>query len=244
MERPFIIYTLRRTGGTSLTTFMSRISAFPSVEHEPFNKERIWGPITAEVQKGLGGAALRARLAEVLAQRPNIKHCVEVVPMAISRTLIDLCNDLGYQQFVLHRRHEKDRLVSLYLAMATGAWGPSAAADIYPKLRSGEVKPAPIDLAKVPERIRIDAGCLGEVLMRLRARQIDFDWQIFEELYADPAATRAAALSIAARLGVAVADTDPRLAVFSSASGQRSSEVFDLVPQAAELKTLLERVLG
>jgi hypothetical protein len=244
MERPFIIYTLRRTGGTSLTTFMARISRFPSVEHEPFNKDRRWAAVSTAVEGGISSDALRDRLRELLTERPNIKHAVEVVPMPIARALIDVCQELGYSQFVLHRRAEKDRLMSLFMAQATGAWGPGEAAIRYPLLRSGELAPNPINIARVPERVRMDAACLGETLMTLRGRGIDFGWLLFEEIYANPAATVQAALAIAARMGLNLTETDERLSVFSSSSGQGTSEAMALVPQAAEVKAVLDRLLG
>jgi hypothetical protein len=244
MERPFIIYTLRRTGGTSLTSFMATISKFPSVEHEPFNRERRWGAISEAALQGQDRAALRRLIEEALALRPNIKHCVEVVPMTVTRELITLCAELGYAQFVLHRRQEKDRLMSLYLALATGAWGAKEAAEIYPRLRSGALQPLPMDLAKVGERVQTDAARMGETLMRLRAAGVDFGWLLFEEIYADPGATVAAALGIAGRMGLQLTDQDPRLSVFARTLGQGSGEVFDLVPQAAELKRVLDRLLG
>lgn len=244
MERPFIIYTLRRTGGTSLSAFMERISNFPSVEHEPFNKDRRWSAITAAVKAGMDAQTLRGRLREILTDRPNIKHAVEVVPMAITRALLDVSIDLGYAQMVLHRRAEKDRLMSLYLAEATGAWGPQDAARLYPKLRSGAIKPVPIDLVRVAERAHMDFACMGETLMTLRGRGIDFGWLLFEEIYASPAATVQAALAIAGRMGLDLTETDERLSIFSGASGQGSSEAMSLVPQAAEVKALLDRLLG
>lgn len=245
MERPFIIYTLRRTGGTSLTAFMSRISSFPTVEHEPFNKDRRWSAFTLAVERGeMKPDTLRARLHEILSDRPNIKHAVEVVPIAIARALIGVCAELGYAQFVLHRRVEKDRLMSLFMAQATGAWGPKDAARLYPLLRSGEVSPNPIDLARVGERVRMDAAALGETLMTLRGRGVDFGWLLFEEIYTSPAATVQAALAIAARMGLDLTGTDDRLSVFSASSGQGTAEAMTLVPQSAEVKALLDRLLG
>ena len=244
MESPFIIYTLRRTGGTSLAAFMEQISSFPTVEHEPFNKDRRWAAVTAAVKGGMDPVTLRRRLKEMLADRPNIKHAVEVVPMAITRALIEVCGELGYAQFVLHRRAEKDRLMSLYMAEATGAWGSQDAATLYPKLRSGALAPDPIDLSRVAERVRIDAACLGETLMLLRGRGVDFGWLLFEEIYQSPTGTVQAALAIAGRMGLNLTETDARLSVFSTSSGQSSGEAVALVPQSAEVKALLDRLLG
>ncbi len=44
--RPFIIWTLQRTGGTNLTVRLVELSGLESFPHEPFNIERIHGHIT------------------------------------------------------------------------------------------------------------------------------------------------------------------------------------------------------
>ena len=58
-EKPWIIMALRRTGGTSLTRFLSRVSAFPSLEPEPFNKYRMLGGIT-QAFRDTGDVATRS----------------------------------------------------------------------------------------------------------------------------------------------------------------------------------------
>lgn len=238
-ERPWLILTLRRTGGTSLTTFLSTVSTFPSVEHEPFNTERIFGAITCAFQATADIDRMTADVNAALERRPNIKHCVEVVPLEITRAIIETCYGLGYQFIVLTRRDESRRLSSLLLAQATGAWGPKDAKEIYPQIISGEVKPIPIPLEKVPARVTQDYFSLGRTLSLLRNRRIDPVWLLFEELYfgVEPIVCQARAIS--ASLGVDVALDDPRLQAFAQNESQKSASIGPYIPNFDKAEELL-----
>jgi hypothetical protein len=233
-EKPWLILTLRRTGGTSLTAFLSDISKFKTVEHEPFNSDRIFGPITTRFRQDGDLDAAEAAIREKLADRPNIKHCVEIIPTDITRILIDVCNGLGYKFIFLTRRDEGRRLASLFLAIATGAWGPKAAEEIYPKIMSGEVKPEPIDLKRVENRMRSDFYSIGRTLSLLRNRQIDYPWYLFEELYFGDTPIEEQAIAIAAGLGLEIDATDERLQAFAGQGGQKSSEIAPFVENYEE----------
>jgi hypothetical protein len=245
-ERPFLILTLRRTGGTSLMSFLADVSAFPTVQHEPFNADRIWGAVTQAFRQDGDAAALRAGIAACLAARPNIKHCFEIVPPALTRALIEACAARGYAFILLTRRDEASRLRSLFLAQATGAWGPAQAAERYPRIRSGEIAPEPVRADMVQRRVAQDAAALGQVLVFLRNRQLPWEWVVFEELYAPETdgdggiAGRARAL--AARLGIAVAADDPRLLAFAGRPGQGSAGIEPFIPGFDRIRALLDEI--
>ena len=68
--RPFIIWTLRRTGGTNLATRLMALSQYPKLEHEPFNPDRVHGHVTRNWVEHCDGYALdeesgRSALVEV-----------------------------------------------------------------------------------------------------------------------------------------------------------------------------------
>lgn len=241
-ERPYLILTLRRTGGTSVMTFLSRISGFPGLQHEPFNQGRVWGRLTEAFQKTGDTGALERRLARVLAPRPNIKHCFEFLPARLTLALIEACVARDYAVLLLTRRDEAGRLRSLFLAKATGAWGPPQAAEIYPRIRAGEMTLAPVDLAVVRRRAAEDAAALGQVLRFLRHRRIPHEWLLFEELYAPDDGLRDRARAIAAGIGLTIAADDPRLDVFAGQSGQGSGDILPFLPNAAALQALLQRL--
>lgn len=50
MSKAFFIWTMRRTAGTSLTTLLTGISEFNSVEHEPFNRDRKFGRFIKDLE--------------------------------------------------------------------------------------------------------------------------------------------------------------------------------------------------
>lgn len=241
-ERPHLILTLRRTGGTSLMSFLARVSSFPGLQHEPFNPDRVWGRLTRDFRRSGDVAALERGLAERLEPRPNIKHCFEFLPHPVTRALIEACAARDYAVFLLTRRDEARRLRSLFLAEATGVWGPDEAEGVYPRVLSGEMTLPPVDLRAVRGRAAQDAAALGMVLRFLRHRRIPHDWLLFEEIYADDGETRTRARAIAASFGVTVAADDARLDAFVGQSGQDSAAVFDRLPNAGAVTALLEDI--
>lgn len=238
--KPYIIFTQRRTGGTSLMSFMDAISSFPSLQHEPLNKDRVWGEITRNFIATRNEAQMVADLGAQLQSRPNIKHCVELCPEAITRALIEATAALGYQAIVLTRKDEIGRQISLALALATDAWGPEQAALIYPQIRSGKIKPAPILKADVLRLVTHDAAALARTLIQLRNRAVPNEWLIFEELYKGKVPIEIHARRIAALLGIDIAADDPRLAKFAKRTGQDSQGIEDCFPIIAELRILLK----
>lgn len=216
---------LRRTGGTSLTRFLSRVSAFPSLEPEPFNKYRMLGGITQAFRDTGDVASLEASIASTLENRPNIKHCIEVVPMEITRALIDAARERDYHFIVLTRRDEARRLASLLLAMATDVWDHENATETYPRIVAGEIAPAPIDLDTIQSLVRQNALAVGRMLTLLRNRGINFDWLLFEELYQGSDPVEKYAVELAKRMGIEVPIDDPVLADVFAPGGQRSVEI-------------------
>lgn len=241
-ERPYLILTLRRTGGTSLMSFLAQVSAFDGVQHEPFNPDRIWGPLVADYLASGDAVALRAAIAAELESRPNIKHCFEVVPTEVTLALIEECRDRDYGFLVLTRRDEASRLRSLFLAQATGAWGSGDARRIYPEILSGARKVAPIPVETVQRQTLADAASFGRTMLLLRNRRIPHDWVLFEELYQDDGGIRDRARAIATGFGIPVGPNDKRLNAFARQSGQGSGAIEGAVPGFAEVRALLDRI--
>ena len=224
-ESPWILLTLRRTGGTSLTAFLQSISRFSGVQHEPFNPDRQFGWITRGFRKSDDLAWLDEQVGSVLASRPNIKHCLDIARPQVTRALIERGHALGYRFLLLTRRDEVARLTSLFLALSTGAWGAKQARKIYPQIIEGALKAAPIDLSTVETQVKTDFYLLGRTLTYLRNRQIEHDWMVFEEIYETPAIAREKARQIAATLGLTIQAGDPRLSVFGEAQRQDSVRI-------------------
>jgi hypothetical protein len=239
-EKPWIILTLRRTGGTELTTALANLSSFQTIEHEPFNPERKLGAVTQDYIDHADAGRLHDLIAAALAQTPNIKHCIEVVPMAVTRALIDVTQAKGYHVIVLTRRNEARRIASLLLAQATGAWGARAAEQIYPKIMAGLQSAQPIDLDRLPHRVNVDFAALGQTLTLLRNRAIAWDWQVFEDIYLGPRPFAQALTTIAAGAGIVVGPDDPRLQVLAATKGQNSAMIAAHVPNYDQALARLE----
>lgn len=238
-EKPFLILTLRRTGGTSLTTFMSAASAFERSFHEPFNVDRVWGQIVRDYAASQDIVALRESVAGVLAERPNIKHCFEIIPYPVTKVLIEVCAELGYKIYMLTRKMESKRLLSVLLAEMTGVWGPDQAAKVYPKILSGDRTLGVIPAEKARKRASMDATSIGVVVSMLRHQNVDYDWLVFEDLYFGDTPLKEHARRLARELGILINADDERLAVLGSSKSQDTGSIADHVPNLKEIMDIV-----
>lgn len=247
-QRPWLILTLRRTGGTSLTAFLAGISPFPSIEHEPFNIDRTFGPVTRAFRDDQDLAALRAGIAAALgddpARLPNIKHCFDVVPPALTAELIRACAARGYAILLYTRGDEARRLRSLFLAISTGAWGGAEARRIYPEIRAGRIAPRPIDELNVRRRFAEDRKRLDLVTAQLDGEGIAHSRRRFEDLFGAGVDSAAEARKLAAELGTEVAADDPAMRWFDKGVRQGSEDIADLVPGYPQAVALLGKLCG
>lgn len=122
-ENPFIIWTLRRSGGTNLGEALFKASKFNAVQHEPFNDDRIFGNITKYWKETQDKEVLHTSIREILKQKPLIKHCFEIIPDEINEALVKISSEFNYNHLFLYREYPTDRLLSLNYARTTGIWG-------------------------------------------------------------------------------------------------------------------------
>ncbi len=240
--KPLIILTMRRTGGTGLASFLGSLTPRWRFVHEPFNRDRIFGDITRAFDDGADRATLRAALHDVLTETLGIKHCFDNVPHQVTRALIEQAAEYGYRFLLYTRRDNARRLLSLFTAQATGAWGSVQASEIYPRLRRGELQAKPIKLETVRRVAVADFTNLGRVMTTLRGLGIRHEWLLFEELYFGDIPIEVQARELSGRLGFDLPENDPRLRNFSRGEGQNTQSVTDLVPNYAEAKAILEEV--
>ena len=125
MSSPFIIFTLQRTGGTNFARYLMSLSDNESAQHEPFNKDRIYGEITENFTNSNDKETLKSSIVKILEKKINIKHCVEIVPFDITSTLIECGDVLNYKFIFLIRENSVDRLLSYAHAKITKNWGKS-----------------------------------------------------------------------------------------------------------------------
>jgi len=145
--RPFIIWTLQRTGGTNLARRLFEACGLLPADrerqegdspildlipdqwklHEPFNygeQPRTFGEITRRWVVDNDSERLAAGIAEIIGLKLPMKHCVEMVPWAVTETLARTAAAGGYAHIFLFRREALGRLLSLHFAKMSGVWGP------------------------------------------------------------------------------------------------------------------------
>ncbi len=198
--KPFIIWTLQRTGGTNFTQRLVELSGLAATQHEPFNLGRAFGHLTQHWMDTQDRPALDAAVADILRKGEVIKHCVEAVPWDVTESLAHAAVSANYNHLVLYRRNAADRLLSLHFAQQTGVWGPDmkavkavagaretdtgAMADIVTAQALGAA--LPIDELVAHERnCRQRLQDLGQRLQRLGATPLPI---AYEDIYraADP----------------------------------------------------------
>lgn len=118
-----VIWTLARTGGTSLTAAIRELLGRPATLHEPLNPTGDWGATTTRTPD-TGLASVTTEISRHLRARPIVKHCVEMVPFRITEGLAEACAVAGYRHIVLIRLDETARMMSWLLMAATGAATP------------------------------------------------------------------------------------------------------------------------
>lgn len=193
-RQPFIIWTVRRTGGTNLTTKLEKLSRFHCTEHEPFNVGRSYGHITTDWQERRNVEELSSAVGAELCDRPILKHCVETVPWEVSAALASASTKAGYSHLFLYRRNAKARLLSLYFAQTTGMWGPKkepetamAAKQTVGDTQSGTVGEMTLQKAlPVQELVRHEIHCvrlLSRAWRLLNATSSTLEAVAFEDLY-------------------------------------------------------------
>lgn len=179
---PVVVWTLQRTGGTSLASALTKLFPNPTIEHEPFNKGRIWSRLLAgdspcEEQ-------VRSALPSLLAERPLIKHCCELHPLWVSRALLDTTVRVGYKHVILIRFSEEDRMKSLIFATKTSIYGRESRlhlndSDILSTLRQSRSP----DVDGEVRRSRESVAAIRKVKLLLTGKGIEHFVVGFEDLY-------------------------------------------------------------
>lgn len=235
MSYPYVIWTMRRTGGTTLATLLSTLSEYTGTQHEPFNQERVFGHIYQGFAQSGDADKLRADLRKCLEKRPLIKHCHELMSHRFNALFLEVTTALGYRHIVLERRNETDRIVSLELAYLTGAWGGQDAKTIYPAIEAGEVTLAPMDIDRALRQMRLCNTRRRELASMITTADLASFVVYFEDVYSDPKAGRALIKRMLAYLDLRPEDHknyDALVNVALLKSGQNSARILQAVPGA------------
>ena len=240
-ERPILILALRRVGGTSLVKFLSNISAYETLEHEPFNADRSLGAITRSFQENGDARKAKDAIKAALGQPVVIKHCIDTVPQTITRAVIECCDELNYRFIWLTRNDETARLLSLLLAQQTDMWDEDGLEKIYSAVVDGRLEMKPFDLGYLLEQREGDRQSMQFTLDVLHERSIVFEKIIFEDFYRDAASTVANAISLANRIAIKIDANDSRLSILASQRRRLSSLLLEKVPNVSAAKSILNQ---
>jgi SAM-dependent methyltransferase len=158
VSKPFIIWTMQRTGGTALTDMLMQMSEHRAAEHEPFNwgrkTPRQFWPIADAWNKSRDVPALAASLAEIFAQNYLIKHCYELLSASFNEQFMLAAARTPYRHVHLLRRDEPGRLVSKFIAEANGTWFTDYARRVYTEVAEGRRALAPLPVEEVVAHFR------------------------------------------------------------------------------------------
>ncbi|MCK8078690.1 glycosyltransferase [Vibrio sp. 1CM2L] len=122
-QSPFIVWTFRRSGGTNLAHKLITLSKFDTVEHEPFNVDRVFKDITKAWIDTKDKVQLERDLRKILSKKINFKHCLEIIPQDLNQMLAILSLEYGYKHLFLYRENATSRMLSLQFSKDTGIWG-------------------------------------------------------------------------------------------------------------------------
>lgn len=142
-KKPFIIWTVQRTGGTNLANMLFKRSPQPVTQHEPFNGDRVFGNVVAAWHANKDSGQLDASLKDIATRGVLIKHCLEMFDLEFNMALASAMNSKGYRHLFLFRRNSLDRLLSLHFAKVTGVWGKPKSNNVDNKVKPF-MEPVPI----------------------------------------------------------------------------------------------------
>ena len=109
--KPFIIWTLQRTGGTSLRVFLEHALGGVQVLAEPFNINDECGWVTKGWDQRKNQNETQNSLAVALKEKPLMKHTFELRLNGFNLELLNAAISLEYQHIFLGRRDEVARIL-------------------------------------------------------------------------------------------------------------------------------------
>ena len=243
MSSPFLIWTMQRTGGTSLTELLMEMSEHRSAEHEPFNwakkQPRQFWPITEAWNTSHNADVLRASLEGLFAQGFLIKHCYELLSMSFNMHLMQAAVGTPYRHVVLRRRDEPSRLVSKFIAESQGTWFKDYARKVFTQVAEGDRKLAPLPVDRVVGHYRHSEDStkfINDTLASLDVPRLEI---CYEDLYTGTRDARLGHLNrLFGFLGFSpedVAEHRARIDEKIFQSGQNTGSVASLLPNLGDV---------
>jgi len=250
MSKPFFIWTMRRTGGTSLTDMLMKISEYKTIDHEPFLLERELGYVTKmfmALDQERRTEKIEHILENVFDQQVLIKHCYEILGAEFNRALVEtLAQRSDYKHIFLLRKDEVARMLSLMLALQTDVWGKHGSEAIYQMIHSGEKSLKPFDLNTVAKEEKISIESTEYIKSILEKKNIEFLPVFFEDLYTGKRENRISKLeTLFSFLEFGQEQIIPHQKLIEHTlfnRSQKSHSVLNAVPNLEEVKSFISAI--
>ena len=245
MSRPFVLWSLQRTGGTALADALMRLSEHPSAEPRPFNWSRDhagqFAPIVKSWIASGDRAALMADLRGLAATTYLVKHGFEMFSGSFNLALLEATAGAGYRHILLRRKDETARLASKFIAEALGTWFPDQSRDVYAQVSQGArvLPPIPVDLIQA----QYVHARNSEAAFRKACEYLDVTPMecAYESLYLADAETRANSFeALLDGLEFAPADRRSQVAACLEATKTSAQKTFEIVRRIPNIDAVLD----
>ena len=248
MSRPFIIWTMQRTGGTALTELLMEMSEHPGAEHEPFNwarkSPRQFWPITDAWNKTRDHVALSGALDAIFARNVLLKHCYELLAMPFNQHLMQAAAKTRYRHIHLLRRDEMARLTSKFIAESQGTWFRDYARSVFAEVADGKRPLLPLPLDDMVAHFRHCRAAMQTVSGWLADLGDDSRLVYYEDLYDGTRERRLGhLLGLLNFLGFDQADCDRHRFLMEAKifhAGQQTRSVAGFVPNLEQARQSLQ----
>ena len=241
-KNAFIIWTLQRTGGTNLAHHLFGRADMRGIQHEPFNKGRVFSHVTEQWLESKNEDLLASQMKEIVGRGLAIKHCVELVPLEISHALAKAACEAGFKHLFLYRKSALDRLLSLHFAQETGIWGPNEKNQATKAL--GAIAPLPIAKLVHHEKRCIDLlNKMWSYLLAHNAKPLALS---YDQLYAcNTSRSIDALLHVMKKFGLCRENQDDLalVNVITTNGHQGTKDKYEMIPGSSDLTTALEQVV-
>lgn len=219
-------------------------SSFPRLQHEPLNPDRALGRLTSEFVRNSDRQVLQTALRKALVDRPNIKHCIDTVPVPVTEVLVRVCVALDYRFLLWSRKNLAERLTSLFIAQQTELWGTEGRNKLVEAVKSGKKELLPFDLEAVRQQAQRDRQSWNEIASLLRQLNADHVESTYEHIYGEQNQKTKRTISLLQSLGLNVSADDKRIQDFAAQAPVGSSTLMHSVPNITQVQTMLQSLDG
>ena len=251
MSRPFIIWTMRRTGGTALTDLLMEMSEYETIDHEPFQEHRKFGYISSafsESSENKTDTDIQSLLKDAFKDKPLIKHCYEIADPQFNETLAHFLKHSDYKHLFLIRKDEVSRVLSLFLAYMSDVWGKHGSEGMYEMIQNGEKILPPFDLDAMKKEEEYSTKQTAYIREVLRKESIAFQDVYFEDLYSGSKESREAELYALLDYLEFDEETITRhremIGHILFNRDQKSKSILEFVPNYRDAQEMLQEMIG